>query len=317
MARAKPATPSSASAAPQLLNRLRMRQVALLLAMREHRTLRAAAALLGMSQPAATKMLHELEAALGQPLFERAGRGLRLTEAGQCATEHFHGIHGTVEALTRELHELRSGSAGTLRVGSVMAASPDVLTEALVKLKAAWPLLTIYIEIDTSDRLTEHLREGAVDIVIGRVPGVKRHDFIIRPIADETLAVVAAPAHPLVGKRRVSFESLLAYPWVMQLGGSPMRDLIEQEFRSHHAPLPQGMIETSSILTTTNLLMRTSMIGVVPDSVALRFAEHGLLGVLDYRLSHRLPSYASIVRRDRPTSRAAHRLLELLHQEAS
>ena len=316
MPRAKPESPGSASAAPQLLNRLRMRQVALLLAMREHRTLRAAAAKLGMSQPAATKMLHELEAALGQPLFERAGRGLQLTEAGACATEHFHGIHGTFEALTRELRELRAGSAGTLRVGSVMAASPDVLTEALIKLKAAWPLLTIYIEIDTSDRLTEHLREGTVDIVIGRVPGVARHDFIVRPIADETLAVVAAPAHPLAGRSRVAFAALQAYPWVMQLAGSPMRDLVEQEFRDHHTPLPQGMIETSSILTTTNLLLRTDMIGVVPASVAERFAAHGLLGVLDYRLRHRLPSYGSIVRRDRPTSRAASRLLEFLHEGA-
>ena len=62
---------------PQLLNRLRMRQMALILAIDERRTLRAAAAQLGMTQPAATKMLHELEIALGQPLFERVGRGLQ------------------------------------------------------------------------------------------------------------------------------------------------------------------------------------------------------------------------------------------------
>jgi len=306
--------PQRVGTLPQLLNRLRMRQVALMLALRDHRTLRAAAAELGMSQPAASKMLQELETALGQPLFERAGRGLSLTEAGRCATEHFHGIHGTVEALTQELHELRSGGAGTLRVGSVMAASPDCLTEALIRLKAAWPLLTIRVEIDTSDRLTEHLREGSVDIVIGRVPDVTRRDFIVRPIADEALSIVAAPGHPLAGKRRLAFAALQAFPWVFQLAGSPMRDVVEQEFRGHHTPLPGGMIETSSILTTTNLLMRTTMIGVVPESVALRFEAHGLLRVLDYRIGHRLPSYGSIVRRDRPVSRSAERLLELLHE---
>ena len=194
-----------------------------------------------------------------------------------------------------------------------MAASPDCLTESLIKLKAALPLLTVYVEIDTSDRLTEHLREGIVDIVIGRVPGVTRRDFVVRPIADEALAVVAAPDHPLVGKRRVTFAALQAYPWVMQLEGSPMRNVVEQEFRSHHTPLPTGMIETSSILTTSNLLFRTTMIGVVPESVARRFAEHGLLGVIGYRYDQRLPSYASIVRRDRPTSQSAAALLELLH----
>ena len=104
------------------------------------------------------------------------------------------------------------------------------------------------------------------------------------------------------------------HSWGMQLAGSPMRDVVEQEFRGQHTALLRGMIETSSVLTTTNLLMRTEMIGVVPESVAQRFARHGLLLVLDYRLNHRLPSYGCIVRRDRPTSRAAARLLELLHE---
>jgi molybdate transport repressor ModE-like protein len=84
---------------PQLLNRLRMRQVALLLAIGEHGTLRAAAAALGMTQPAATKMLHELEHALGQPLFDRVGRGLRLTDPGRCTLAYFQGLRGTMEAL--------------------------------------------------------------------------------------------------------------------------------------------------------------------------------------------------------------------------
>jgi DNA-binding transcriptional LysR family regulator len=58
---------------PQLLNRLRMRQIALILAIEDRRTLRAAAGQLGLTQPAATKMLHELESALGQSLFDRVG----------------------------------------------------------------------------------------------------------------------------------------------------------------------------------------------------------------------------------------------------
>ncbi len=67
---------------PALLSRLRMRQIVLLLAIEERGTLRAAAAQLNMTQSAASKMLHELELAIGQPLFERVGRGLALTAAG-------------------------------------------------------------------------------------------------------------------------------------------------------------------------------------------------------------------------------------------
>jgi len=300
---------------PQLLNRLRMRQVALMLAIEEQRTLRAAAAQLGMTQPAATKMLQELEDALGQPLFERVGRGLRLNAAGDCVMGHFHGLRGTVQALMREIEELRLGSAGKLRIGSIMAASPDHLTDAILQLKRLYPLMAVEVAIDTSDRLTEQLREGLIDVVIGRVPNLSRRDFLVRPIAEEKLVVVAATGHPLAGKRSVSFEALQQYPWILQPLGSPMREVLEQEFRSRHTPLPRGLIETSSILTTTNLLTGSEMIAVFPESVAGRYRQHGLLGILRYPLVHQLPSYGSIVRRDRPATAMARRFLGLLHGE--
>ena len=155
----------------QLLNRLRMRQVALLLAIDEHRTLHAASQQMGMTQPAATKMLHELEDALGQPLFDRVGRGLQLNPAGQAVMNTFRGMRGTMEALNRELQELRLGGAGKLFIGSIMAASPVLLTDSLIRLKEEYPLLAIEIAVDTSDRLVEHMREGTLDVVIGRMLG--------------------------------------------------------------------------------------------------------------------------------------------------
>src|SRR5688572_16004573 len=88
---------------PKLLNRLRMRQNALILAIEERRTLRAASVQLGLAQPGATKMPHELESALGQTLFERVGRGLQLNAAGERVTAYFRSIRGSMEALNREL----------------------------------------------------------------------------------------------------------------------------------------------------------------------------------------------------------------------
>ena len=78
----------------QLLNRLRLRQAALLIAIDDRLTLRAAAAQLGMSQPAASKMLRELEEAVGEALFERVGRGLRFNGAArQGALRVHHLVH--------------------------------------------------------------------------------------------------------------------------------------------------------------------------------------------------------------------------------
>ena len=84
-----------------------------------------------------------------------------------------------------------------------------------------------------------------------------------------------------------------------------MRDVIEQEFRSHDAATPPGLIESASILTTTNLAMKSTMLGVIPESVASRYAAHGLLAILPYQIRHALTAFGSIVPRDRPLSAPA------------
>ncbi len=302
---------------PQLMNRLRMRQIALILAVDDKRTLRAAAGQLGLTQPAATKMLHELEDALGQRLFERVGRGLKLNPAGERVTGHFRSIRGSMEALNRELGELRLGSAGRLSIGSIMAASPGRLTEALIGLKSEFPMLAMEIAVDTSDRLLAQLREGVLEVVIGRMTGEVGVACNFTAIADEGLAVVAGLDHPLANKRRLEFDTLLAYPWILQPHGSPMRDVIEREFRAHHAALPKGLIETGSILTTINLIRESDMIAVVPEAVALRDARHGVLRILSYRFKHVLDAYGSLTPRDRPLSAPAARFLELLHAKTA
>ena len=84
----------------------------------------------------------------------------------------------------------------------------------------------------------------------------------------------------------------------------------------HHQPMPRGLIETGSILTTINLIDRSPMLGVIPLTVAQRNAEHGLVTIIDYVFAQKLPSYGSVVRRDRPLSIAARQFLGLFHRDA-
>lgn len=296
-----------------LLNRLRMRQIALLLAIDEYRTLHAASRQMGMTQPAATKMLQELEDAFGQTLFDRVGRGLQLNRSGQAVLDTFRCMRGTMEALHRELRVLRQGEAGKLFIGCIMAASPNLLSDTVIQFKKVYPLMSIELLVDTSDRLMEQMREGALDVMIGRLldPIQQNHHF--RPIGEEPLSVVVATNHPLAGKARVSFDQMLEFPWILQPHASPMREVLEQEFRNHQSSFRRGLIETSSILTTTHLIFKTQMIAVIPESIASRYQTHGLLKILPYTIKHKLATFGSIVRSDRPVSTAAARFLDLLH----
>lgn len=299
-----------------------MRQIALLLAIGEFGTLHAAAQHLGMGQPAATKMLHELESAFGEPLFNRVGRGLLLNPAGAAVLNTFRGLRNSMAVLDRELEQLQLGSSGKLLVGSITAVAPTYLSAATIELKREYPLLSIELNVDTSDRLIELLRAGRLDTVIGRMPDPSspaNEDCVFTPIGEESLSVVVACDHPLAQaprKRRLDFGALLDYPWILQLRGSPLREITEQEFRIHHAALPPGLVETSSVLTATDLIAQSRMIAVIPQPVAHRFARHNLLRILPYTFSHTLSLWGSLVHRDRHINPVMQRFLDLIHAKS-
>lgn len=298
-----------------VLNRLRLRQVALLLAIARTGTLGAAARAIGITQPAASKMLADLEQTLGQRLFDRTGRVLVRNLAGERALLAFRGMRGTLELLLRDLREIGEGTAGRIAVGSIMAASPTYLTGALADLKNRFPGLAATIEVGTSGRLMELLDDGNLDVVIGRVPAAGG-EYRFQALADEAPAVICARAHPLRKLRGIAFAQLRECSWVLQPAGNPLRDVVTDEFEAHHAALPHGLLETSSTMITIHLVTRTRMLAVLPESVASGFERHRLLGTLRYRMRGRLSSYGSIVRADRPLSAPALHFLELLHTGA-
>ena len=278
-------------------------------------SVRKASERLYVAASAVNRQIHKLEDELGVELFDRMPNGLRLNPAGERVMGYFRGIRGSMEALNRELQELQLGSVGKFSLGSIMAASPGRLTDALTKLKADHPLLAVEIAVDTSDKLLAQLHEGVLEVVVGRPVGPEAASCTFRAIEDESLEVVVGNEHPLARRSRVAFADLLDYTWILQPSHSPMRDLIEREFRVHHAVMPPGLIETGSILTTINLIRKSQMVGVIPATVAQRDAEHGVLSIVRYAIRHKLSTYGSIVRSDRPLSVPAKQFLELLHRK--
>jgi DNA-binding transcriptional LysR family regulator len=264
-------------------------------------------------------MLHELEESLGETLFDRIGRGLTLNTAGQAVLNTFRTMRNSMASLERELHELRLGSSGKLLIGSTTYTVSNDLGLAVSALKEDYPLLSIRLSVDTSDRLIELLRDGRLDVVIARMPepaSPANLDCVFTPIGRTSLSVVAACNHPLTQapkRQRFEFQALLDYPWVFQLPGSPTREIIEQEFRSHHAALPLGLVETSSYLATIELIVNSRMIAVIPQSIANRYARHNLLRILPYTFVHTPMPRGSLVHRDRHINAVMRRFLDLMH----
>lgn len=282
-----------------------MRQLSLLLAIHEQSSLRKAADQIGLTQPAATKMLHEMEEVVGLKLFERSSRGLQATTYGEVLTRYAQGVFSDLGGVRDELLAIQSGNIGKIRVGAIMAPTPRLLSNTLIKLKKQHPRLAPNIQIDTSDVLITALLQDRLDVAIGRVPDNWDSDeLVFQPLADEALSVVASRSNPEVGKNEVSLQELLRYPWVLQAHPSPMRKVIESVFMEASLALPINILETSSMLLTSSLVRQSDMLAVMPTLVAQHYEERKTLSIVPFNIKRKIAPFGIITRKGRILSPA-------------
>ena len=122
-----------------LMGRLRIRQLNLLIALDEHRSLHRAAAALSITQSAASKSLAEVESMIEAPLFERSKSGIVPNQLGQCVIRYARLLRTDLGALCQEIAEIRSGRGGRIAVGAIMGAIPGLLVPTINWLHARQP----------------------------------------------------------------------------------------------------------------------------------------------------------------------------------
>ena len=283
------------------LSRLKLRQLALVLALIETKTMHRAAESLNLSQPAATKLLQEIERTLGVSLFERQPRGMVPTVYGLAAGRHARLLLRDLNRLQQEMEGLKRGIEGTVQLGAVMAAVPQLVAGALARLGQAHPTLRVSLLTDTSDGLLAELHAGRLDVVVGRpISKRDRESLTWEPLVDEEIRIVVGTGNPLLEQEGLTLADLARETWVLQPASTPMRQAIEAAFAKVGLDLPHHSVETVSMLATASLLARTSMIGAVPDSIASYFIALGTLAELPVELPAGIEPCGLITLADRP-----------------
>ncbi|RJF83349.1 LysR family transcriptional regulator [Azospirillum cavernae] len=283
---------------PTLMNRLRLKQLALIAALGQQRNLHRAAEAVHVTQPTATKMLHDVELVFGFPLFERLPRGMQPTELGQEVVRFAARLLADFDRFAQDLEGKRRGGYGQLVVGAIMGAAPDVVARAVADLKADRPLLVVRLLGETSDEILDLLAARKLDLAVGRFSGPLQHnEFDFEPLANETLYVVARAAHPLIGREGLALGDLADLPWVMQPLTSPARQLLEQEFAQARMSTPTNLVEASSIFATLQLLQTSDAVSVLPESVVRDHLRAGLLCRLPMVIGKNLTGFGILTRK--------------------
>ena len=165
---------------------LKTRQLVLLVELGRQGSILHAAQAANLTQPAASKLLADLEHALGVKLFERLPRGVAPTWYGEVMIRRAGAALAELDAGHQEVMALLSGLSGRVAVGSVLTPSTTLLPAAVVALKARQPLLHVAITVDTSRPMIKQLHNGELDLVIGRVlDSESAAQLSFEPLTDE------------------------------------------------------------------------------------------------------------------------------------
>ncbi len=296
-----------------LLARLRTRQLLLLNALGEQRNLGRAALAMSMSQPAATKLLQQLESALGVSLFTRLARGMEPTPYGEVLVRYARRVLTDFGAVREEMVALRSGLRGALRVGCVPGAVTELLAPALIAYKGQHARVAVSIMVDTSDMMLAQLARGEVDLVLGRLTeGANADEYTCEPLLGELQVVVARANHPLLDRAGLALADLVEWSWILQPPGSPQRGRFEAALREAGLHKRLNITETASTIATTALLEISDMLAVMPASLAAHYARLGVLKALPLTLPIHVPPVYLITRADRVLSPASAQFIKAI-----
>jgi molybdate transport repressor ModE-like protein len=250
------------------MDRLRMRHLRLLDSVAQSGSLSAAAEAIGMSQPGATKMLHELEEAFECKLIERSVKGGALTPAGANVLDRLRialNAVGAARTVTDSNKEYP-----LVRLGIIPLVGIQALGHVIAGLRADNRKIRIQIKLGTVDSLIKELTEGKVDCAVGFLDETTKSDTIrnlnVVSLWEETLVVVSANGHALAQRKKVPLAMMRNCDWILMPKGSANRRAVENLFLNAGMAPPTPGIETESFHIAMSLLPGTDMLAAVPES---------------------------------------------------
>lgn len=219
----------------------------------------------GVTQPAITKALRRLEDAVGMPLFERGGHGVRLTANGQLFMEIAKRFHVEHTEMVRAAAALRARHSGLLRVGLTNPASDSEAVRALAQMVRQRPGLRLTLTIGKSDTLNGAVEAGELDVAV--VPSYPGTSFSCTQLTinEDTVHAAARAQHPLFSITQPTLQDLMPYSWIMPSRNSAARRLITEIYERAGLPLPQVTLEVEYTSDAVmGLVWGTDLLSLVP-----------------------------------------------------
>jgi len=264
----------------QRLDRLRLRHLRLLQLVSQHGSLGAAAEQLGVSQPATSLLLQELEKVFGAVLVTRGVRGAALTVAGQRTLDR---LSIALASVDNAMLAARTPSVEPLlRVGCAQVAAFDVVARTVSRMQAAGVGGRFAVNEGETLALLEDLTRGRLDCVIGwldekAIDLATTHDLTVENMISGRMCVIASAGNALTARSAVRVSELVSRPWVITRPGSRTYASFRQLFVSNNCEVPIHKVECASIHSGIHIVSQSDMLGMAPDRLVEEYTALGLV----------------------------------------
>jgi len=301
-------------------SRVKLAHLRLISALADTGMVSAAAKAVGLTQPAASRQIAELEALFDAPLCDRLSRGVRLTPLGQAFARHARSVLLHFAQAEREFDDFRAGQRGVVSIGAVTGPAVEIAAPAAALARAAAPGVEVEIRIDNSNILARELLASKLDFILARAPDdIDPQAFDSVTIGVEEARILVRRGHPLLGRGPATLAEAAGYEWVMQPRGTPLRRALDTLFQCANLVPPNRFLTTTSIFLTMLSVANSDALAPLA-SAAARFVGRdgapGKLAVLPTAFSIVVQPYSLIALRHRTLSPAAQIIYDIIRDQA-
>jgi DNA-binding transcriptional LysR family regulator len=221
-----------------------------------------AAKTIGLSQPALTRSIHRLEAAVGVELLTRVAKGVYPTESGRALLEHVRAVDVELEHAGTALRILKGRSGSQLACGGTFVPMGFLIPLAVKRFSDGRPGSHIRLVESPTDVLLRMLRLGELEVVVcPKMDAQSDDDLASEPLVTERVGIFADSGHALFKKADHSLQKLAsAEKWILPDRTGQLRQLLTKEFARHSVGLPARFIESSSLTASRRLVTLTRFI---------------------------------------------------------
>ncbi|CAO5164192.1 putative LysR family transcriptional regulator [Frankia sp. AiPs1] len=252
---------------------MEMRQLEYFLAVAEEANFTRAAGRVHISQSGVSAQIRALEHELGAELFDRSGRAATLTTAGEAALDPARRALAAVAAVREAVDDVRGLVRGRLAVGMVASCTVEPWFEALAAFHEAHPGVDLSVVEDSSDRLIEQVRTGALELaLVGAAADDVAREPRMLPVLGESLVAAVAPGHPLAARPGVTLTELAAYPLACLPTGTGIRAVLERACTAAGVR-PRFAVQAAAPRTVADLAARGLGVAILSASMIVEPGE--------------------------------------------